>query len=179
MQAETTASTAAEGHASSGGLPQFDFSWWPGEIAWFLIIFFAVLAFVRWFAAPRVGGTIEAREAQMAGDIADAWRMKEEAEAQAKAAAAETAQARAAAQRVAADARAKAQAEVASRLAAEEAKLAESGAAAEARIASARDVAMGNVASIASDAAAAIVAKLTGRSATAAELKAASAAQGS
>ena len=179
MQAETSASTAAEGHASSGGLPQFDFSWWPGEIAWFLIIFFAVLAFVRWFAAPRVGGTIEAREAKMAADIAEAWRTKEEAERQAKAAAEDTAQARAAAQRVAADARAKAQAEVAARLAAEEAKLAESGAAAEARIKAARDVAMGNVASIASDAATAIVTKLTGKAASAAELKAAAAAQGS
>lgn len=180
MAAETQEGTSAPAAGGGdGGLPQFDVQWWPGQIVWFVIIFFTVLAFVRLFAAPRVGGTIEAREAKMSADIADAWRMKEEAEAQAKAAAEETTRARGAAQRVAADARAKAQAEVAARLAAEEAKLAESGAAAEARIAAARDAAMTNVASIATEAAAAIVGKLTGKAASAVELKAASAVRGS
>jgi len=167
MADQTQESTAEPAKA---GLPQFEFQWWPGEIVWFLIIFVAMLAFIRLFAAPRVGGTIDAREDKISGDIADARRMKDEAEAQAAAAAAETAQARAAAQRVAAEARAKAQAEVAAKLAVEEAKLAEKGAEAEARIAKARDAAMGNVASIASEAAGAIVAKLTGKAATAAEL---------
>ena len=165
--ADQTQSTEAPAKA---GLPQFDFQWWPGEIAWFLIIFVAMLAFIRFFAAPRVGGTIDAREDKISGDIADARRLKEEAEALAQAAAAEAAQARAAAQRVAAEARAKAQAEVAARLAAEEAKLAEKGAEAEARIAKARDAAMANVAGIARETAGAIVAKLTGKVATAAEL---------
>jgi F-type H+-transporting ATPase subunit b len=173
MADQTQASTAAPAKA---GLPQFDFQWWPGEIAWFLIIFVAMLAFIRFFAAPRVGGTIDAREDKISGDIADARRLKEEAEALAQAAAAEAAQARAAAQRVAAEARAKAQAEVAARLAAEEAKLAEKGAEAEARIAKARDAAMANVAGIARETAGVIVAKLTGKAATAAEL--ASAARG-
>ena len=172
MATETQEGTAPA-EASSGGLPQFDFQWWPGQIVWFLIMFLVVLVFVRLFAAPRVGGTIEEREAKISGDIADARRLKDEAETQAAAAAAETAQARAAAQRMAAEARAKAQAEVAARLAQEEAKLAEKGAEAEARIAKARDAAMANVAGIAADAAAAIVSKLTGRPATPAELTAA------
>ena len=170
MQTETHEGTAAEGHGSAG-LPQFDFQWWPGQIAWFLIIFFALMAFVRFFAAPKVGGTIEARDAKIAGDIADARRMKDEADAQAAAAAAEAAQARAQAQKVAADARAKAQAEIAARLAEEEAKLAAKGAEAEARIAKARDSAMANVQAIAADTAGAIVAKLTGKAPTAAELR--------
>jgi F-type H+-transporting ATPase subunit b len=165
---ETTA--PADG---GGGLPQFDAQWWPGQIVWFLIIFVTMLVFVRVFAAPRVGGTIEARADKISGDIADARRLKDEAEAQAAAAAAETAQARAAAQRVAAEARAKAQTEVSARLAEEEAKLAEKGAIAEARIAKARDAAMANVTAIAADAAGAIVGKLTGRVATSAELTAA------
>jgi F-type H+-transporting ATPase subunit b len=177
MASETQEGTApAPAGGGVSGLPQFDAQWWPGQIVWFLIIFALMLLFVRIFAAPRVGGTIEAREGKISGDIADARRMKEEAEAQAQAAAAETAQARAAAQRVAADARAKAQAEVAASLAAEEAKLAEAGAVAEARIARARDAAMANVASIASEAAGAIVSKLTGKTASVAELKAAAAA---
>jgi F-type H+-transporting ATPase subunit b len=160
---------AAGGHAE-GGLPQFDFAQWPGQILWFLIVFFALLLFVRFFAAPKVGGTIEAREGKISGDIAEARRMKEEADAQAAAAQAEAAQARAAAQKVAAEARAKAQAEIAARLAEEEAKLAAAGAEAEARIAKAREGAMANVAGIASDTAQAIVQKLTGKAASAAEL---------
>lgn len=171
--ATQTQEGTAPAEPASAGLPQFDFQWWPGQIIWFLVIFLVILLFVRLFAAPRVGGTIDAREDKISGDIADARRLKDEAEAQAAAAAAETAQARAAAQRVAADARAKAQAEVSARLAEEEAKLAEKGAEAEARIAKARDAAMANVAGIASDTAGAIVAKLTGRTATAAELTAA------
>jgi F-type H+-transporting ATPase subunit b len=174
---EAAATGAHEGAATAehgkGGLPQFDFSWWPGQIAWFLIIFFAVMAFMRLFAVPKVGGTIDAREGKIAGDIADARRMKDEADAQAQAAAAEAAQARAAAQKVGAEARAKAQAEIAARLAEEEAKLAATGAQAEARIATAREAAMSNVAGIAADTAQAIVQKLTGKSATAAELAAA------
>src|SRR4051794_10969186 len=112
MATETQAAAGAAEHASAG-LPQFDFQWWPGQIVWFLIVFLVILAFMRLFAAPRVGGTIEEREAKIAGDIAEARRMKDEAEVQAQAAAAEAAQARAAAQRVAAEARAQAQAEVA------------------------------------------------------------------
>jgi len=171
MATETQTSTAPAD--SSGGLPQFDFQWWPGQIVWFLIIFVAMLLFVRLFAAPRVGGTIDARDDKISGDIAEARRMKDDADVQAQAAAAETVQARSAAQRLAAEARAKAQAEVAAALAVEEAKLAEAGAVAEARIAKTRDAAMANVASIASGAAGQIVAKLTGQAASAAELTAA------
>lgn len=160
----------AGGHESAGGLPQFDLAWWPGQIAWFLIIFTALLLFVRYFAAPKVGGTIEAREAQITSDIAEARRMKDEADAQAQAAAADAAKGRAEAQKVAAEARAKAQAQIAARLAEEEAKLAATGAEAEARIATARDAAMGNVQTIAADTAQAIVQKLTGKAPTAAEL---------
>ena len=165
---------AAAGEHAEGGLPQFDFSQWPGQILWFLIVFFAVLVFVRVFVSPKVGGTIDAREGKITGDIAEARRLKDEADAQAQEAAAEAAQARAAAQKVGAEARAKAQAEIAARLAEEEAKLAATGAEAEARIAKAREAAMTNVAGIASDTAKAIVEKLTGRTATAAELAAAS-----
>jgi F-type H+-transporting ATPase subunit b len=172
MATETQEGTAPAEHASAG-LPQFDFQWWPGQIVWFLVMFLVVLLFVRLFAAPRIGGTIDERDAKISGDIADARRMKDEAEAQAAQAAAETAQARASAQRLAQDARTKAQAEVSARLAEEEAKLAEQAAVAEARISKARDAAMANVASIASDTAGLIVSKLTGRAATTAELTAA------
>jgi len=188
MQTEDHAAPAAPGHEpgaagahegaaaaehAEGGLPQFDFSWWPGQILWFLIIFFAVLAFMRLFAVPKIGGAIEEREGHISDQIAEARRMKDEADAEAQAAAGEAAQARANAQKVALDARAKATAEVAARLAEEEAKLATAGAEAERRIASAREAAMTNVQAIATDAAGAIVKQLTGQPATAAELAAA------
>ena len=170
------AGAAAPEH--KGGLPQFDFALWPGQIVWFLVMFFFVMAFVRLFAAPRVGGAIEDRETKITGDIADARRLKDEADAQASAAASETAQARAAAQRVGAEARAKAQAGIAARLAEEEAKLAATGAESEARINKARDAAMTNVAAIGAETARLMVEKLTGQTATPAELAAAQAARG-
>ena len=176
MATETHETTGAPAEHGSGGLPQFDFQWWPGQIAWLLIIFVVVLAFMRLFAVPRLGGTIADRENQIAGDIAEARRLKAEADAQAEAAAVERAQGRSAAQRVAQEARAKAQAEVAAKVAEEEAKLAEVIATAEAGIAQARDKAMTNVSKIAGETAQAIVGKLTGRAATAAEVSAASAA---
>lgn len=178
MATETHETTeAAGGHAAgSGGLPQFDPTWWPGQIVWLLIIFVVVLAFMRMFAVPRLGGTIAEREDRILGDVAEARRLKDEADIQAQAAATERAQARAASQKLAQESRAKAQAEAAARLAQEEAKLAETTGAAEARIAAAREQAMANVRDIAADTAQAIVEKLTGRAATGAEL--ASAAKG-
>ena len=167
----------AKGH-ESGGMPQFDFSWWPGQIAWFLIVFFGLLLFIRVFAAPKVGGAIEAREDKISGDIAQARALKAEADAQAEAAAQDRARARAEAHRLAQDARAKARAESAERLAAEEAKLAETTGKAEAAIAEARAKAMVNVGDIAAQTAVAIVEKLTGRAASADEVKAAQAARG-
>ena len=170
---EAVAAGAAAAEHGAGGLPQFDPTWWPGQAAWFLIIFLGVLVLMRTVFVPRIGGAITAREDKINGDIAEARRLKAEADAQAQEAASEMAAARASAQKVASDARAKAQAEIAARLAEEEAKLAATGAQAEARIATAREAAMSNVAGIAADTAQAIVQKLTGKSATAAELAAA------
>ena len=175
MASETHESTEAAGHKSSG-LPQFDFQWWPGQIAWLLIIFAIVFVFMRLFAVPRVGGTITAREDKIAGDISEARRMKDEADAQAQAAALESAKARAASRKVAMDARTKAQAEIAAKLAEQEAKLALTIGAAETRIAAERDRAMTSVRGIASEIAQAMVQKLTGLAASATEV--ASAAKG-
>jgi F-type H+-transporting ATPase subunit b len=162
---------AGEEHAS-GGLPQFNTAYWPGQIVWFLIIFGVLLFLMRTVFVPRIGGAMDNREQKITGDIDEARRLKAEAEAQAAEAAAEMGRARAAAQKVALDARAQAQAGINARLAEEEAKLAQTSAAAEARIGAARDAAMTNVRSIAIDAAGAIIEKLTGRPASAQEVEA-------
>lgn len=167
----TVAGAAAE--QGSGGLPQFDLSWWPGQMVWMLIIFAVMFVLFAKVFVPRVGGTIDGREDKIAGDIAEARRLKDEAEAQAAAAAAETAEARSKAQRLAAEAKAKAQAAAATRQAKEEAKLNEKLAAAEAQVSAARDEAMTHVQGIAADTAKAIVEKLTGLAADAGEVKAA------
>jgi F-type H+-transporting ATPase subunit b len=155
----------------AGGLPQFDFSWWGGEIFWTLLIFGVLyLLFARVFV-PRVGGTIAAREDKIGGDIGEARRLRDEAEAQSRDAAAELAQARGRAQRLALDAKAAVANEAAARQAEEETRLGEVLAVAEARISAARTEAMTQVRGIAAEAAGAIVEKLTGAAASSAEVE--------
>jgi len=169
------ASTGAEGHGS-GGLPQFDPAYWPGQIVWLLVIFVVLYLVLAKILLPKVSGTIAAREAKIAGDTAEARRLKDEAEGQAAAAAGELAEARSRAQRLASDAKAKAQAAAAVSQNDEDARLAAQLATAEASIAAARDKAMGNVRTIGADTAQAIVEKLTGKAPDVAELEAALAA---
>jgi F-type H+-transporting ATPase subunit b len=121
----TVESTEPPHGQESGGLPQLQFQHWGGQIVWLLLIFAVLFAVLSKVLLPRVSGAIETRGAKIAGDIADARRLKDEAEVQARAAAAEVAEARAKAQKTAADAKAKASAEAAERQAKEEAVLAE------------------------------------------------------
>ena len=170
-----TATTESTGHApqGAGGLPQFDATWWPGQMVWFLIIFVLVFWLMAKVFVPRVGGTIAEREDRISGDIARARALKEQAEAQAAQAEAEMVQARARAQKVASDAKARVQEEAAGRQSAEEAKLHASLAEADAAIKSSRDAAMGHVRGIAAETAKAIVAKLTGEAPSSADIEAA------
>jgi F-type H+-transporting ATPase subunit b len=156
---------------TSSGLPQFDLSQWPGQMVWMLVIFgVMVFLFARVFV-PKVGGTIEARDDKIAGDIAEARRLRDEAQAQSQAAAEELAQARARAQKLAADAKAAVNAEASRRQGEEEARIGQVLALAEQRIAAAKAAAMAEVGGIAAQTAIAIVEKLTGETATAAEVE--------
>jgi len=163
------AARAAE--SGTSGLPQFDLNQWPGQMVWMLIIFGVLFLLFRYVFVPKVGGTIAAREDKIGGDIGQARRLRDEAEAQAKAAADEVAQARARAQRLASDAKAAATLEAERRQDEEEARLAEVLAEAEGRINAARAEAMTHVSAIASDAAQAIVARLTGAAPDAGEVE--------
>lgn len=157
--------------AHSSGLPQFDLAQWPGQIVWALIIFgFLYFLFSKVFI-PRIGGGIDDREDRIAGDIGDARRLRDEAQAHAAAAAEEMAAARNRAHKVASDAKEAAKAAAALRQAQEDAKLAEVLGAAEARIAAARAEAMGHVRAIAADTAAAMIERLTGAPASGAEVE--------
>ena len=166
-------SVPAGAEHGSGGLPQFDLSWWPGEIVWTLLIFGVLYFLFTKVFVPSIGGTIAEREDRISGDVGEARRLRDQAEAQSAAAAAEVAQARAAAQKLALEAKAKVHAEAATREAAEEAKLAATLSRAEAAINRTREAAMGHVREIAGETAQAIVEKLTGQAATIAEITAA------
>ena len=169
--AHTTTTTEAE--HGSGGLPQFQFQHWGGQIAYLLVLFVILYVLIARVFTPRMRAVIDERAGTIAGALETARQVQAEAEDQAKAAAAEVAEARAQSQRVAAEARAKAVAEAAERSAVEDAKVSEHVAQAEARIATMRDAAMTNVASIAAETTTAIVEKLTGKAPSAADVNAA------
>jgi F-type H+-transporting ATPase subunit b len=156
---------------ASSGLPQFDLGQWPGQMVWMLVIFGILVLLFTFVFAPRVGGAIAEREDKIGADIGEARRLRDEAEAQSKAAADELAEARTRAQRLAADAKSAVANEAARRQADEEARLGQVMAEAEARIAAARAEAMSHVRGIAAETAQAIVEKLTGSAPSAAEVE--------
>jgi F-type H+-transporting ATPase subunit b len=156
---------------SSGGLPQFDPAPWPGEIVWALAIFLVLYLVIARVIIPRVGGTIAEREDRIAGDIREARKARDAAQADLDAAAAELAAARQRAQRIAQDAQDKAKAATAQRRAEEEAQLAKALDKANAQIGAARLEAMGHIRSIAADTAEAIIAHFTGQAAPRAEIE--------
>lgn len=175
---ETTphATTESTGHAEAaheGGLPQFRFEYWGGQIVWLLLIFAILYVLLGRVFTPRLRRVIDERQRTISEAVEQARLVQTEALEQARVAESEVTEARARSQRVAAEARAKAQAEAAERQASEDAKVAEKVAEAEERIRKARDAAMASVGAIASDTAKAIVEKLTGQAAATGEIEAA------
>lgn len=169
--ASTTASTEAS--HKSGGLPQFRFEYWGGQIIWLVVVFAILYALLAKVFVPRLRRIQDTRAQTIADAVEQARRVQAEADAQAAAAKAEIEDARAQARRVAAEAKARAQAEMAASQAAEDQRLQAELEKAEARIRTMRDQAMANVDAIAAETAEAIVAKLTGAAPSRAEVKAA------
>jgi len=156
---------------SAGGLPQFDLAQWPGQIVWALGVFLVLYLLFAFVFVPRVSGAIEKREDKISGDFGDARKLRDEAQAQADAAAREVEEARARAHRVAGEARAAAKAESDARQADEDVKVAALLAEAERRIGAARDEAMSHVRAIATQTAEAMIERLTGAAPTGPELE--------
>lgn len=164
---------AAVHHGEGGGLPQFEFEYWGGQIVWLFLIFAVLYILLATVFVPRFRKIVDERAKTIASAVDEARSVQAEADAQARAAQAEIEEARARARGVAADAKAKASAELAKGQAAEDERLAGELAAAESRIREMRDTAMGNVRTIAADTASAMIEKLTGRAAQAGEIDAA------
>ena len=171
--AAASATASAEHPAKDGGLPQLRTEYWGGQIVWLLVIFAVFFLLIDRVFAPRLRKVIDTRGSTIAEDLANSRANRDEAEAQARDAAAEMAEAHAAARRLAAESTARSNAEIAAVQAAEDAKLNQRLGEAETRIRAARDEAMSHVKDIAGETASELVAKLTGKAPTAASLKSA------
>jgi F-type H+-transporting ATPase subunit b len=158
--AEHTATTAAE-HGSAG-LPQFQTEHWAGQIAYLLVLFAVLYVLISKVFAPRMRRVLDERTTTIQEALASARAVQTEADSQAEAAKRALAEARVSAQRTAAEASAKAAAETAARKAELDADLAIKQAEAETRIRAARDAAMQQLTVVATDAAEAMLQKLTG-----------------
>jgi F-type H+-transporting ATPase subunit b len=158
------AHTEAEGGQHSGNFPPFDTSTFPSQLVSLAVFFVALYIIVSRFALPRVGALIDARQDRIAGDLAEAQKLKDESEAALKAYGDDLAKARARAQAISAETREKQNAASEAERKSLEDKLAGRLADAEKTIAATRATAMSNVRGIAADAASAIVQRLTGAS---------------
>lgn len=152
--------SAGDGHKAP--FPPFQKETFASQLVSLLIAFVALYLIVSRIALPKVGGAIDARQAKIEGDLAEAQKLKDESDAALKAYEADLAAARSRAQAIGNETRDKLNAASESERKALEDKLAVKLADAEKTIAATRETAMSNVRSIASDAASAIVQRLTG-----------------
>lgn len=154
-------------------MPQFRFEYWGGQIVWLLIVFAILYVLFARVFVPRFRAITDIRAQTIADALAEARRVQAESDAKAQAVKSEIEKARADSRKLVADARAKASDDMARTQAGQDAELAAKVHEAEVRIGDMRDAAMSNVRGIASETAADIVSKLTGKPVSAAEAKAA------
>jgi len=170
--AHTDAHTEAPG-GHGGGFPPFDPSTFASQLVWLAVAFVLLYVLMSRVALPRMASILDARRSRISGDLAEASRLKSQSDDAIAAYQQALAEARARAQALAAEMREKTTAETeVSRRAVEDrlnARLAE----AEAAITTSKSAAMANVRSIAVDAAATIVRRLTGAAASDAAVAAA------
>jgi F-type H+-transporting ATPase subunit b len=162
----TKAHTEAPGGAHKGPFPPFNAETFASQLVWLTIVFVALYVLAARVALPRVASILEARRDRIAGDLAEAQRLKTESDEALAAYEKSLADARNRAQALANQMREKQNAEAeAARKTLERslnAKLAE----AEQSIAATKTAAMGNVRSIAVEAASAIVERIIGSAPT-------------
>jgi F-type H+-transporting ATPase subunit b len=149
-----------------GRFPPFQKDTFGSQLLWLAITFGLLYLIASKLALPRVGGIIADRRARIDGDLAEAARMKEAADAAIASYEKSLAEARARAQAMAAETREKINAQAEARRKEVEANLHAKLADAEQTIATTRTAAMANVQGIAKDAAVAIVTQLTGKAPT-------------
>jgi F-type H+-transporting ATPase subunit b len=156
----TTAHTEAP--AEKREFPPFQKDTFASQLVSLVIAFVALYLIVSRIALPRVGGVIDARQAAIDGDLAEAQKLRDQSDAALKSYESELASARSRAQAISAETREKLNAAAETERKSLEDKLAAKLAEAEKTIVATRATAMSNVRGIAADAAGAIVQRLTG-----------------
>jgi F-type H+-transporting ATPase subunit b len=150
----------AGGHARP--FPPFDKQTYPSQLLWLTLTFVALYLLMARIALPRIDQILERRRQRIAGDIAEALRLKGESDAAIASYEKSLAEARSGAQALLNDSRQQQAAEAEAARKALDATLNARIAEAESRIAQTKSAAMANVRGIAAEAAAAIVERLIG-----------------
>jgi F-type H+-transporting ATPase subunit b len=156
-----TAHTEAEG-GHKAPFPPFQKDTFASQLVSLLIAFVALYLIVSRIALPRVGSLLDERQKKIEGDLAAAQKLKDDSDSALKAYESELAAARSRAQAISTETREKLNAASEAERKTLEERLSVKLAEAEKAIASTREAAMTNVRGIASDAAIAIVQRLTG-----------------
>jgi F-type H+-transporting ATPase subunit b len=157
--------TNAHTEVPGGGKPQFppfNKDTFASQLIWFAIFFIALYLIIARLAIPRIGGIIAARAERIAGDLAEASRLKEASDSALKAYEKSLADARTRAQGLASETRDRLSAEAEEQRRKLEAALNARLATAEETIAATKAAAMANVHDIAVSTAVAIVERLVG-----------------
>jgi F-type H+-transporting ATPase subunit b len=157
----TTAHTEADG-GHKAPFPPFQKDTFASQLVSLLVAFVALYLIVSRIALPRVGSLLDERQNKIEGDLAAAQKLRDESDAALKNYESELAAARSRAQAIGAETREKLNAVSEAERKTLEERLSVKLAEAEKAIAATREAAMSNVRSIASDAAIAIVQRLTG-----------------
>jgi len=160
--ATNTAHTEQPSEGHKGAFPPFNPHTFASQLVWLAIAFGVLYVVMAKLAIPRVGSIIENRQRRIADDLAEAQKLKEQADAAIAAYEKALADARGRAQAIANEMREKQAADAEETRRRLEAQLNGRLAEAERMITATRTTAMGNVAGIAADAAAAIVERLIG-----------------
>ncbi len=159
--------------AHGRAFPPFESHSFASQILWLALTFVALYVVMSRVALPRIGTILEDRRRHIDGDLQEAQLLKGESDAAIAAHEKALSDARARAQTLANETRTKASAAAEARRKEVDAKLAIRIAEAEKGIAATRDAAMGNVRGIATEAAGAIVERLTGSAPASQEIAAA------
>jgi F-type H+-transporting ATPase subunit b len=163
--------TTAEGPGVKEPFPPFDPTHFASQFLWFAITFVAFYFIIARVAIPRIAGILGARRGRIEGDLGEAERAKQAADAAGIAYEKALAEARARAFDIAEEASNKAKAVAAAERSKTEAALAKKLAEAETSITEIKQRALGEVGSIAGEAAEAVVKALSSASVTSAEIR--------
>jgi F-type H+-transporting ATPase subunit b len=144
------------------GLPQFDPTWYPSQLFWLAVCFVVLYLFFTAKTLPDIGGVLENRKNLIAKDIADAEKMKADAEAAQNSYEGDLAHSQAENTRLSGEAHEAAKAKAEARAAEFRARSEKEMKALEARIANARDEAMEEMETIAAEVAREAAEKIVG-----------------